>query len=741
MSLVAGLLVLNQDVIAVAPGNEAGFHSGRHSQTVHTPKTRFRSTPDSDRMRRAEAAIRAGDRVLAISIFREIVMLEPNNLEVRLTLAAALADAEKFDEARSHLEFIQKIRPAWVQIYLTRGTLERQARNDISALKAYNQALALEPSNRTARAGRLLAMSRLGSPDLALTEASRYPELDPDILQRLHEDQAALAIRRSENAYHEKPNDTLKATDTALRLVQANLQRYPKSERSLFDSVRALTNRRRYQEAITLYEVLKREKPVLPGYIHQAAGASYLAEHLPEQASAAYTAALAADPDNFDASVGLFYALCDANHFAKARAHSDAWAARPLDPEKKFSAEILVAWERAYEGRLGAAHERFAGLQARAPASAELHKAVGTVYLWRGWPRRAQQEFELVVQDQNDDVGANAGLVDGDIALGDFRAAARRIAYLNTLDPDNESIKKLNRVQALRESNELNITAGTSRNRDRATTGPSLRFDTRVYTKPVNFQHRIYAHEYFESSHFDADSAYYKRLGLGLESIIPRTAKLEIEIQQEFFRRSRTSAVFNGVFQLNDFWHIEGRFDSNSIDVPLRARLIDIHGRSFYLGTGYRWNEGAAISVATQQVSMSDDNRRRSLSMTAEDQFIQGPFYTASLVMDIGTSTNTLQNTVYFNPARDRALQLTLKNEWLGFRRYARSFYQRLYMSGGSYTQQDYSAQTIGSLRYEHEWNFSEATSTRYSLAYVRRAFDGAPSTGPEATLSLNWKF
>ena len=34
-------------------------------------------------------------------------MLEPNNLKVRLELAAALIDAGKFDEARPHLEFIQ----------------------------------------------------------------------------------------------------------------------------------------------------------------------------------------------------------------------------------------------------------------------------------------------------------------------------------------------------------------------------------------------------------------------------------------------------------------------------------------------------------------------------------------------------------------------------------------------------------------------------------------------------------
>lgn len=65
----------------------------------------------------------------------------------------------------------------------------------------------------------------------------------------------------------------------------------------------------------------------------------------------------AVDPHDFDANVGLFYALCDANYFVQARAHSDALAARPLDAEKKFKAEIFSAWERAYEGRLEVAHD------------------------------------------------------------------------------------------------------------------------------------------------------------------------------------------------------------------------------------------------------------------------------------------------------------------------------------------------------------------------------------------------
>ena len=746
LGFIAGLIiVLNQNAIAKDFGSESVLlASDRHSEVVNSLETEVHRpvpSPIANRLAAAESARKTGNPELAISIFREILMLEPENLEARIKWAATLADMGKFDEARAHLERIQKSRPDWVQAYLTRGALERQAMNELSALKAFDQALAIEPENLEAREGRLIAISRLGSPALALEEAKQYPKLDPALIQRLHEDEAALSIRRSENSYHEKPVDGLRASEPAIRLIETNLQRYPKSERSRFDYVRALSNRYRYQDAITAYEALKREKKELPGYTHRAAGLSYLAERKPEQAAEAFKAALAADPNDFNASVGLFYALSDLADFPAARAHIDALAARPLEPEKKFEAEIHAAWGRAFEDRLGIAQDQFLALQARAPASFQLHNALGKIYIWRGWPRRAEKEFELVAQNEKDNLSAEVGLADTDFGLGNFRSAARRIAHLNMLAPDDQNVKRVNRIHTLHNLNELALTVSTSRNKDRVINGQSLSFDARIYGTPIDFQNRIFAHQYFESSRFESGSAYYKRWGVGLESTIPHVAKLEGEIQQEFFGRKRLSAAVEGIIDLSDFWRIKGRFDSNSVDVPIRARVDGIRGQSLHLSSSYRWSESAAIEAGTQQVSMSDGNTRRNVFMTGQNELVQGPFYKARWLIDLISSTNTLKNPVYFNPGRDRTLQLTLKNEWLGFRRYESSFYQRLYLSVGSYAQQDFALQTIGSLRYEHEWSINNVTNVRYSLAYVKRAFDGTPSAGSEAMLSLSHRF
>ena len=349
--------------------------------------------------------------------------------------------------------------------------------------------------------------------------------------------------------------------------------------------MRALTNRRRHRDAIAVYEGLMAEKRVVPGYTHQSAAVAYLAEHMPERAKAAFKAALTADPNDFSASVGLFYALSDLTEFEAAKTHVDALAARPLEPDKKFEADMLAVWARAYEDRLGIAQDRFSALQTRAPGSTALHNALGRIYLWRGWPRRAGEEFNLAVQQHPHDVEALSGLTDVDMALGNFGSAARRIDHLSTLAPDDHAgVKRLQRAQALRNRPELNLAVSSGRNKERTSSGQSLRVDTRLYSAPITAQNRLFAHQYYESTHFGAESAYYQRVGLGWESIFARVAKLELEIQHEFFKDNQSSALLGGEVQFNDFWRIKGRYDWNSIDVPLRARLSDIDGAAVVCG-------------------------------------------------------------------------------------------------------------------------------------------------------------
>lgn len=663
----------------------------------------------------------------------------------QITMARSVGRENELPVMQPYLKTASNARgtpvPAQIAQLLAEANAARDAGNDVSALKAYDRVLAIEPANLAARAGRLLTVSRLGAPTTALAEAKLWPHLDADVLQRLHEDEAALAIRRTEQIYRAQPVEARADADAALRLIEKNLKRNPRSERTRFDYVRALSNRGRHRDAIVQYEALVREKRMLPGYLHRAAGDSYLAEQAPELAVSAYKDALQRDSNDFEASVGLFYALSDLNQYTAAHRHIDKLAAHPLPPQQKFEAEIHAAWAHAFEGRLARAQAEFAALQARAPASAEVHNALGQIYLWRGWPRRAHDEYSLVAQNDKHDIGAHAGLANTDVMLGAFRSAADRVAILNAVAPDVPVVKQVTRAQTVRDLHELEIASGSSRTKDRSSQGQSIYFDARVFSRPLAFQHRLFARTHYEQARFSDGQAYYKRLGVGVESTIARHARLEAEVQQEFFRRDRVGGSLGGTFALDDRWSVQARFDSNSVDVPLQARIDDIHGRAAQARLQYRRDQRTGAQIGGQELDMSDSNTRRSGILSAHHKVIEGPFYQATVGIDVGASSNTRANATYFNPRRDRTAQISLANEWLGYRRYTRAFYQRVQLAGGSYRQQDFGSNTIGSARYEHDWSFSDTARLRYSVGYAQRAFDGVASKGAEASLSLNWKF
>jgi len=61
---------------------------------------------------------------------------------------------------------------------------------------------------------------------------------------------------------------------------------------------------------------------------------------------------------------------------------------------------------------------------------------------------------------------------------------------------------------------------------------------------------------------------------------------------------------------------------------------------------------------------------------------------------------------------------------------YDRSFVQRLYLTLGAYRQSGFSTYAIGSVRYEHDINFSDTHSLMYGVDVSRHIFDGDAVTG-----------
>ena len=105
----------------------------------------------------------------------------------------------------------------------------------------------------------------------------------------------------------------------------------------LTDRLSALANRRRAADAVSLYEsFLARGLPV-PVWTKRDIAGSYLELRQPQHAASLYYEVVSANPDDFDANLGLFYALVESEELDAATQHIDTFAAPCL------SADIAMA--------------------------------------------------------------------------------------------------------------------------------------------------------------------------------------------------------------------------------------------------------------------------------------------------------------------------------------------------------------------------------------------------------------
>jgi len=87
----------------------------------------------------------------AIQLYRTALDLEPNLIQARINLAAALAHAEQYDEAIAAYNDILLHRPRWARIYCDMGEVCCRASRFRQAVSYFSQAVSLDETNITYR--------------------------------------------------------------------------------------------------------------------------------------------------------------------------------------------------------------------------------------------------------------------------------------------------------------------------------------------------------------------------------------------------------------------------------------------------------------------------------------------------------------------------------------------------------------------------------------------------------------
>lgn len=718
---------------------------------------------------------RAGRFDSAIVVLQRLVQAQPQKPVYRYDLIAVLSWAQRHAEA---LQASQSIAlgsrvPDYVLSAIGKSAI--QANQPQRAEQAYRILSQRRPKDADAARGLALAQQAVDR-----ARATPAPKSEPAAPAASVQTAPANAVAQSlaaaqvRNAEHIRQAQAVLGTNFTLeryRLIDAalaeNAELISQAQASNTadvllrlrrDRIVALRDRGLNEQAIDAFRLLDAEPGTMPAYVVGAAADASLNQRLPEQAIELYQRALASDPASTAWRSSLMFAQLEAENFQAA----EAIVALNLEESGNApAARRTQALMLRFADRLHEAQAVTQTLVDQHPNDAGIWVEQGDLFMRRGWPRAAAERYQAVLAGEPGHIRALVGLAEARWAQGALAEASGLVAQLKTQAPEHPVVQRLMRAWARKVRPQFTSSLTQGFGQAQVSGNDDMVWESALFTGQSEAGLRGFVNHHLARASFNGQSASHERLGLGLEWTAT-DLQATVEVGQDLRNGKDASWAAGLGWQPNDQFSLRARHESQTNDFPLKGRLPDaefylgaptyLHADKSLLGAAYRWNEGRRVAADFASQDFNDGNRRQSLSASWFERLYSGYGKTLDLQTAAYTSTNTLRGAFYFNPRRDVALSATLTGDWLTWRRYERSFNQRLAFTLGSYKQVSdiqqglavnrvrYGWDGFQEIRYEHEWQWGSDFSTRYGIGARRFPYDGVDETKSYLYLFLNWR-
>lgn len=713
----------------------------------------------------ARAARGSGNAALALQLYDDILARSPDRAQAMLAKIYTLADAGQQVAAISAAESALTKQENNAQLWEAYGYALRAAGRPAQALEAYQRMAALDPTGSVADKARVNMLSSLGAAhEAAQIAEGRAGLVEPPQMLQLKLDRAAARIRWSD-ADEDTKTQRYRNTDLALRdlddllqqIKQSNAAGSPLERRVLADKTVALVNRKRYQDAVDLYAGTAERGALLPGYARMAAGDAYLGVKRPDEAKRIFEKLVADEPRNLGYRYGLFYALSDLEQHQQAQAVVDELVRlepRILNrniPELArenpgyIRARVLAMMVRAYADDLPEANRRADELVSMVPFNRDVHSNRGYIYYWRGWPRKADEEFRWLLAVAPENLEAKLGRVTALAGVEDWRASDAQLNAIAKDSADDKQVKSALRRSAVHHMRELTIDANGGNDSQAINASRDRNWEARLYSQPLDDVWRVYARSVHARATLPNSADYSRhREGVGVE-YKARDWLLDMNVTHlskvADADASRTGVKLNLFNEINDLYRLRASYENADESLPVRAAAAGINGKRALLGMTVRDNEMHRASADVQRHNFSDGNRRTEWGAAYSNLF--SAEYQRRFTLGIGLSgmRNTLQGTPYFNPSRSLSTDFSLTGEWLQWRTEQTSLWHRVGVSAGTFDQEGFANLPTARISYELDWNASDTSEIKLGAGRSMHPYDGVQDFRNYLTFSLNRRF
>lgn len=557
-------------------------------------------------------------------------------------------------------------------------------------------------------------------------------------------DRAAEKIRLAEVS--DTIGDRNRLIDEALELLDA-LIAHPDApaeiiRRSRFDRLVALRAREDMNAVLAEWDKLIADGYSPPPWVTVAAADAYLYLREPQQALTLYRQALADDPQRRQTRQAMYWAYLERERFRRAIELTEALIdeSEPGSGEHQ-QARVAAAMVRAYANQLDEAQQRLEEVVADHPDNTEALRSLATVYRWRGWPHRALQQLEPLLEAAPEHSGnrlLHAGLLND---LGRYGETGRLLERLYEDHPEHRHVQRdwdywqERRRWAISLGGEYGDSNGVQEfgTRDRA-------WDVRLDAPWLGSYLQPYARLSYSDARFPEGQSDYERYGVGVNYRRQRHHFL-LEGHANRSGPSESGLTAGYDWQAGDNWSFATRYESFSTDVPLRGRLQGLDGWKAEAAMRWQAHESLGLRIGASRLAISDGNVRLAGLASLRHRLHASAHHVTDASLEAYYSRASQAGGPYYNPQRDATLFYQVQHDWLSWRRYERSFTQRFVLGAGGYWQQDFGTNAIGLVRYEHLWQLSRSWFFRYGAGAASRVYDGDRETRIDGQIRLEGVF
>ena len=691
----------------------------------------------------AKAARKTSDFNYALFLYETLAARNPQLIDYKIAHALLQIDGKYYAEAEAEINALKENNPDNVDLLNAQLYLGQQTHSQIKILDASQRLLALDPKNKAVASSLASVASELGATSKSAELGQQYG-LESESMQRLIANHAASHIRWGEFEPI-NPKQPYAETDKALSLLDeackcdwAKLGLSKAAMRKMiFDRMLALQYRHRSAEVIAHYNQLKAQQVEIPTYVMRAVGGAYLDLREPELALEKFDAILSNEPDLRDTQLDKVYALIELERFDEAQklakqivAAETSYLNRNKNPivrqnDNKLQADVTAALVLAYGDDLARSEKMFAALQKIGPNNVELKNNLATIWRWRGWLDLAAQTYQKILSDEKDNLQAKYGLANTHMDGRDWALAEQEIKDLNGyIAPENPSLKALNKRWELHNKRQFVADFSTGKSSGSALGSKSNNANAWLYSAPFNYNYRAFINTGYSYNTFPEGNGRIVTPNIGLE-YRSHDWRWATQLGAATADGSGAAGSVTADYRANDYWSFNGGLELNSQQTPVRGQRVGIDGNAINIGATYRWSELMQASASANLTHMSDSNTRQGFGLALDRRLYTAPHYKANIRFGLNTSQNSLNNATYFNPKSDLSLGATLSQDWLTWRRYDRSFTQRLSLTGGNYQQENFGSKGTWSISYSHAWELDNLFGLEYGISHSSQPYDG----------------